>query len=244
MIRPLRKIIKCPELIPGSGYKRLKNLKSHIDKEGKLPSVQSKDKKEVSNYQWFNKQRKLFKEKIKIMTNEEIYQAWHSFITHDKYKKLFVDGDHVDRWMKSFNFAVNYITKHNRLPSQSSNNKAYKKSGGWIADQRRNTFKHNKKLKLLWQNFINQPKYYPLFLNKVQKWKFHFTELNNYINKYKRFPPSKHELNKWYYYTKRMLTKDVGVISENTECNKLWHDFINNKQIIHPRPNIRKNINR
>ena len=223
-------------------YKKLNIVKSQIDTYGKLPSTHSKDKKIKSSYQWINKQRKNFKKKRSLMENEIIYQAWYSFINDEKYKKFFKFDSYQERWMTSFKFATDYITKNNKLPSTTSNDKTIKSSGEWIAHQQRNTFKYNKELEMIWQNFVNQPKYKHLFLNKVENWKFILDELNHYIKKNQKFPPSNHVLNKWYYYTKRILIKQKGVVSENAECHQLWHDFINNKQIIHPKTNKRKVI--
>lgn len=153
-----------------------------------------------------------------------------------KYKHLFEGESYKETWMKKFKFAKKYIKTNNQLPTITSKNKEIKTSGIWVAGQKSNKFIGNKELGIIWYKFINGKKYKYLFLNKVDRWKFNFYGLKKYLKDNGRFPPQKHKLTSWRANNTLALKNNIGVVTENKECNKLWTDFVNVKRNIKKRP--------
>ena len=67
----------------------LKELKNYIVINNKRPSTTDKNKDMKSLGYWLSDQQKNYKNKIKIMSNEEIYNKWTEFINDPLYKKYF-----------------------------------------------------------------------------------------------------------------------------------------------------------
>jgi hypothetical protein len=65
------------------------NLKNFIDKNNVKPSQKSDNKETNVLGNWLHAQKKNYKDKIKIMKDEEIYKMWKEFIEDSKYSKYF-----------------------------------------------------------------------------------------------------------------------------------------------------------
>ena len=69
---------------------KLNKVKTYIDTNNKLPSTHDKNKEIKSLGQWICNQKRNYKTKKQIMSNEEIYKIWTDFINSDKYKKYII----------------------------------------------------------------------------------------------------------------------------------------------------------
>jgi hypothetical protein len=71
-------------------YKIFNKVKLYIYTNNKLPSTINKNKEVKQFGQWLHNQKQNYKTKIRIMSNEEIYNKWTEFINDDKYKQYFL----------------------------------------------------------------------------------------------------------------------------------------------------------
>ena len=67
----------------------LSQVKKYIDENSKIPSQHDKDKNIKQLGSWISNQKLNYKNKNKIMKNEEIYNKWTEFINDNKYKQYF-----------------------------------------------------------------------------------------------------------------------------------------------------------
>ena len=67
----------------------LNEVKKYIYKNNKRPNSNDKNEEIKVLGRWVVKQTINYKNKIKIMSNEDIYNKWTNFINDDKYKKYF-----------------------------------------------------------------------------------------------------------------------------------------------------------
>jgi len=67
----------------------LSQVKKYIDENSKTPSHHDKDKNIKQLGSWISNQKLNYKNKNKIMKNEEFYNSWTEFINNNKYKQYF-----------------------------------------------------------------------------------------------------------------------------------------------------------
>ena len=148
-------------------YDNLNKVIEYIDNNNNRPST-NKDKYIKSLGQWIYDQQKNYKNKTKIMKNEEIYNKWTEFINNDKYKKYFQSNE--DNWYELLNEVTKYIDTYNKRPSNNDKDKNIKSLGKWIGTQQQNYKKKteimkNEEIYNKWNEFINNEKY------KINKYK-------------------------------------------------------------------------
>ena len=68
---------------------KLEKVKKYIDENKNRPSAADKDKEIKTLGTWISTQQKNYKTKTNIMSSEEIYNQWTSFMNDDKYKEYF-----------------------------------------------------------------------------------------------------------------------------------------------------------
>ena len=68
---------------------KLNDIKKYIDENNKRPSSKDKNNKIKTLDKWIGTQLKNYKNKKKIIKNENIYNLWTEFINDNKYKEFF-----------------------------------------------------------------------------------------------------------------------------------------------------------
>ena len=85
---------------------------------------------------WLGTQKQNFKNKKKIMKNDEIYNIWEQFTTSDKYKQYFLSNK--DEWKQKLKYLKKFIDKNGKTPSEKRKDKDEKTLGGWLSHQKKN----------------------------------------------------------------------------------------------------------
>jgi len=208
----------------------------YIDTNNERPSKGSKDNKIKQLGYWISNQQNNYKNKEKIMLNEEIYNKWTVFI--NKYKKYFQSNE--DLWLETFNQIIQYIDENNKRPSKHDVNKQIKHLGIWIQHQQNN---YNKKEKIMlnkeicnkWTEFTNDDKYKKYFQSNEEIWLDSLNQVTQFIdNNSKR--PSCHDKNKqvrtlgtWTNTQQINYNKKKETMLNGKIYNK-WNEFINNNK--------------
>lgn len=140
--------------------------KKYIDNNNQKPLKSNDDERIVKMSNWLSIQQNNYKKNKDIMKNQKIRNLWENFVNNEKYKAYFLDYE--DIWYDMFNNAINYINDNNKKPSRIDVNIEIQKLSNWISTQQRN-YKKNQysmkdpKIKKLWKEFINNPKYSKYF---------------------------------------------------------------------------------
>jgi superfamily II DNA or RNA helicase len=94
-------------------------VKKFIISHNKTPLKRSKNRIEKSLGQWFQTQKHIYKNKLRIMNNnKEIRNIWTDFMNHDDYKKYFISN--VDQWKIVFQQLIVFINSNHKIPTHSN----------------------------------------------------------------------------------------------------------------------------
>jgi superfamily II DNA/RNA helicase len=97
-------------------------------------------------------------------------------------------------WIERLDKIKKYIDENNKRPSSKYNkNPEIKSNGMWIVTQQKNYKKNknimkNKKIRKLWEAFINDPKYSKYFLSNEKEWKLRLEGVKKYIDENNKRP--------------------------------------------------------
>jgi polyhydroxyalkanoate synthesis regulator protein len=136
-------------------------VEKYIIENKKVPSRKSKDKNIKQLSEWISHQQRNYKNKKKIMKNNEIRKLWEEFI--EKYKKLFKNNE--ENWNENLNKLEKYIIKNKKLPSTNNKDKDIKSLGNWLLYQKQKIKKNimkNDEIRRLWEEFIEK---YSVYIN-------------------------------------------------------------------------------
>lgn len=161
------------------------------------------------------------------MKNDIIYNEWVEFVNLNK--KYIKYSDYEKDWLKNFNDYKEHIKKFNMLPSCTQN----KNLAVWSNRQKDGKFGGHQHLKNMWIEFINTKEIKILFLNEINHWKYTLNYLYVYYKNNKKFPQNNTDEMKWYRSNVIDYNNETGIIFENDECNNLWENFVNDKDINH-----------
>jgi superfamily II DNA or RNA helicase len=195
----------------------LDSIKMYIDKNKKLPTTEHNDDNSVKQKSiWLSKQKSKYKDKLFIMKNEKIYDAWKIFIK--EYEKYFLSEDEI--WFIMLNNLETYIEKYNKLPLQNDEDKDVKTLNYWLNTQKSMLKKHTMKQTRYdtWNQFIVKQK--DLFVNANEKW---FITLNNvklYIEKNDKLPSKCNENDNYIRKLGEWLSMQNFYASHNTGAMK------------------------
>ena len=212
---------------------KFEELKEYIDKNNKRPSTEDKNINIKKLGIWICFQQNFYKNKIRIMKNEKMYNMWTNFINDDKYKKYFLS--YRDVWINTLNDVKEYIDKNNKRPSSTDKDQKVKSLGYWISRQI-NIYMFKKKIMKdayiydVWTNLISDSKYKEYFLDRHTSWFNTFNEVKKYIDiNCKR--PSKQ--------SKDIYTKSLGLwISNQTIKYKNKTEIMRNADIYNEWTNL------
>jgi len=164
--------------------------------------------------------------------NEEIKLLWEEFM--NEYQEYFLTNEEI--WINKLKEVKKYIDENDKRPSSIDKNENIKTLGGWLLCQKNNypnkKSMKNKKIKLLWEEFINEYKKY--FLTDEEKWKNKLEEVKKYIDENKKRPSSEDKnentkvLGKWIGTQKSNYPDKKSM--KNLEIKQLWETFINEYQ--------------
>jgi hypothetical protein len=81
-------------------------------------------------------------------------------------------------------------------------------------------------IKIIWEEFINDEKYYRYMLDNEEIWSVKFNELKFFLDKYNKRPNKDNELSKWLQHqiTNYRKRKDI---MHNDHIFIKWGEFIN-----------------
>jgi len=209
----------------------LNQIKLYIDTNNKRPSQKDKNVKIKQLGWWLSTQLQNYKNKEEIMTNEEIYNQWTSFINDPIYKIYFISNE--DNWIETLNQVKLYIDTNKKRPSEKDKNVEIKQLGSWIGTQLKN-YKNkeyimkNEKIYNEWTSFINDPIYKIYFLSNENLWIETLNQVKLYIDTNKKRPSLKDDktLGMWLS-TQLQNYKNKKEIMKNEKIYNEWTSFIN-----------------
>jgi superfamily II DNA or RNA helicase len=227
----------------------------YIDKNNKLPSINSNNIEESNLRKWIGTQNEKYDSrgpeysKNCMKTNHNIWKTWNETISNEKYYEVFANQN--DSWMINFNKLHLYINKNNKLPSAHSKNLDEKKLAKWIGTQKekydprgpeysKNCMKTNHKIWKKWRDILTNPNYIELFLDFIQKWKNNYNKMCEFIdiNRRRPSPNSKFlkDLNEkiiGYWMFNQIKNYDIRGIKYSKQLMKkqeiwdIWNQLIN-----------------
>jgi len=208
-------------------------VKKYMDKNNKRPTSIDKNKNIKQLGSWIIHQQGNYKNKKKIMKNEEIYNTWTDFINDNKYKEYFMSNE--ETWIKKTEEIKEYMNKNNKRPSQNDKDKKIKNLGKWISDQQINyknkeNIMKNEEIYNTWTKIINDSKYKKYLMTYEEMWNESLNEVKKYIDENNKRPSKNDEYNKQLEYwisDQQKSYKKKENIMKNEEIYNKWTDFIN-----------------
>ena len=214
---------------------RLEIIKKYIDDNNKRPSNNDKNIDIKSDASWISTQQNNYKKNKFIMNNPDICKLWEEFINDTKYSKYFISNEEI--WKHTLEKVKKYIDENNKRPSRCDKDTYIKSDASWINIQQYN-YKNNqqimtnKKIRKLWEAFINEPKYSKYFLSNEEEWKIRLEIIKKYIDDNNK-RPSNNDKNidiksdaSWIS-TQQKNYKKTKYIMNNPDICKLWEEFVN-----------------
>jgi superfamily II DNA or RNA helicase len=148
-------------------YNKLTTLKEYINNNSKRPTENKQnDYITIELSRWVNTQIDNYKYKKNIMQNQEIYNAWTTFINNPLYKNYFISNE--EEWCNKLEEIKLYININNKKPSYQDKDINIKKQSAWLSRQITN-YKNKRKIMQeqeiydAWTAFINDPLYKKYF---------------------------------------------------------------------------------
>jgi len=226
----------------------------YIDKLGKRPSFDSKDKEEKRLGKWVAHQKENYDQRgtefsKKIMkTNPEIWNIWKNMLSNEKYSNVL---DPVQDWKNKHQKMCLHIDKLGKRPSDKSKDQEEKRLGKWVTHQKENydqrgtefskqIMKTNPEIWNIWTNMLSDEKYSNvLVLNPVQNWKNNHIKMCEFIEKKGKSPsssskePIEKRLGIWIGHQKKNYNPKGDEFSKermkiNPEIFKIWQDTLSN----------------
>ena len=212
-------------------YNNLEKVKKYIDENYNRPSSTDKNKDIRILASWINTQNQNYKNKIKIMKNEDIYNEWSNFI--NEYEEYFLDNNTI--WYNNLELVKKYIDENNKRPSSEDKNKDIKILASWVQRQIKNYINkkqimQNEDIYNEWSNFID--KYEEYFFDNKTVWYNNLDLVKKYIEENNK-KPSHCDKNKdirilaSWIYTQNQNYKNKIKIMQNEDIYNEWSNFIN-----------------
>jgi superfamily II DNA or RNA helicase len=173
---------------------------------------------------WIRTQLTNYKNKIHIMTNEEIYNEWTNFI--EEYKQYFMTNE--EQWYSKLQQVRDFMNEHNKRLSKSDNEILFQ----WISHQL-NNYKNkihimtNEEIYNEWTNFIEEYKHYMITYEEI--WYSSLQQVKDFMNENKKRPSKSNEetkiLGNWIS-TQIQKYKNKTQIMSNEEIYNKWTEFV------------------
>jgi len=209
---------------------RMQEVSDYIDKYGKRPTKEDKDKNVRQLGIWIMNQLIKYSENKQIMRKEEFRNLWEQFT--EKYSEYFTGND--EKWKETFSEVVEYINKNNCRPSKHSQDNHIKSLGYWVDSQLKNyrleqKIMKNSQIKKIWENFMK--KYAKYFLTGNDQWNETLEQVEKFIKDNGKKPSTKdadkdtRKLGNWISTQQKNYAKKVYVM-EDEGMRQVWENFM------------------
>ena len=170
-----------------------------------------------------------------IVNTNEIKPIWEDFMLNPKYSEYFLSNDLI--WLNKLNQTKQYINDNNKKPSIYNNDRNIQQLGKWLRNQIVNYddynckyFIKNNENKLLWEQFILDPKYSQYFISNENKWITKLNQVKQYIDTYNKKPlinekNNNKSLKGWLIIQNKNYNKSINIM-KNNKIKLLWENFI------------------
>jgi hypothetical protein len=219
---------------------QLNEVKIYINQNKKRPSSTSKNLNTQILGAWIGTQQHKYKNKIQIMSNQEIYNKWTEFINDPQYFTYLLSN--IEVWEDKFNEVKIYINKYKTRPSSCDENSNIKKLALWLNSQQGNykqkkDIMSNEKIYDKWTDFINDPQYLQYFLSNEEVWEAKLNEVKEYIDQNKKRPSYHDKDNKikklgMWICNQQINYQNKTQIMSNPEIYNKWTNFINDTRCV------------
>jgi len=218
-------------------YNSLENIKKFIDKNGKRPNNNSKNKDEKKKGSWIGTQLKYYEKNIFIMKKEKIRKSWEKFVNDNRYKEYFqLNGK--KKWYYILENTKNFMNENDKKPNYKSKNEDEKKLGIWINRQLENYKKNKfimkkKEIRKSWEEFVNDYNYKEYLLSNKEKWYKSLENIKKFMNENGERPnqgsknKNEKKMSAWIYVQLRNYKKNKFIMKKE-EIRKSWEEFMNN----------------
>jgi hypothetical protein len=214
-------------------------VEEYIQEHNKLPYGTDNDKEISSLGTWIYAQKQNYKNKTKIMVNENVNEnirkLWEDFVK--QYEELFVSNEEI--WMMRYNELNEYINIHNKLPP--SRDKDFDSIVQWTRHQKRNydnrtQIMENETIRKIWKEFTDNNK--ALFITTDEIWIENKNKIEDYIQKYNKLPSQANNdknissLASWVSSQKQNYLNKEHIMKNNNDIVKEWECFIEKHSIL------------
>jgi superfamily II DNA/RNA helicase len=215
----------------------LEKVIKYINENHKLPSSSSKNKEIKYLVKWLIWQKNNYKNKIKIMKNDIIYNKFKIFL--ENYKEYFTSNEEI--WNNNLKKVIKYINENHKLPSQISMCKETKSLACWLSTQKDNYKNKTQIMKNIniynaFRNF--QETYKKYFISNEEIWSSNLEKIIKYINENHKLPSSSSKnkeiksLASWlssqkknYKIRKEIMKNDI-IYNKFTEFIEKYKDYL------------------
>ena len=219
-------------------YNKFDKFKNFIDTYSKIPQqadnkTNNVDEKEAKLARWRHHQMKSYKKTENIMKHKIIYDVWKNFITSEKYSLYFEHylKDHKAIWLVNFEKLKKYIKLHGSIPQKDINDPEIFELSEWTRTQRYRKFMRcDDEIKIIWNNFINDPEYSELFIKNDVKWIRNLDTVKKFFDENNDITLLDAYLIDWIVRQKANLNAGIKSVSNDPNINKLWIDFANDEK--------------
>ena len=216
-------------------------VEEYIQEHNKLPAQTDKIQDIAVLGNWIQSQKQNYKNKTKIMINENIRKLWKDFVK--QYEIYFISNEEI--WMLRYNELNEYINIHNKIPP--SRDKDFDSLAQWTRHQKRNYdnrnyIMKNETIRKIWKEFTDNNT--ALFNNTTDDiWIENKNKVEYYIQKYNKLPSNSNKdknissLASWVssqkqnYKDKEHKDKE-HIMKNNSIIVKEWECFIEKHSIL------------
>jgi len=214
-------------------------VEEYIQEHNKLPHGTDNDKEISSLGTWIYAQKQNYKNKTKIMVNENVNEnirkLWEDFVK--QYEKYFMSNEEI--WMTRFDELNEYINIHNKLPP--SRDKDFDSLVQWTRHQKRNydnrnQIMNNETIRKIWKEFTDNNT--ALFITTDEIWFENKNKIEDYIQKYNKLPSQANRdknissLASWVSSQKQNYKNKEHIMKNNNDIVKEWECFIEKHSIL------------
>jgi superfamily II DNA or RNA helicase len=215
------------------------DVKEFIRENGKRPSDISKNIIEKQFGNWVSTQIKNYKSRMCIMTTNEIFDIWTTFILCDEFKEFFQDKkeEWTQKWYHNLEKAKTFMRNNDKRPSIGSKDVDEKSIGKWVDHQLTNIknkigmISENNKLCKVWLEFKLSDEFEKYFVDQNDRWKQNLEDLKIFMNK-TRDRPNKRSKNLNEKQLAGFLSTQLGNsrgrkhIMKDDDIFQCWNDFV------------------
>ena len=205
-------------------YENYYKLIEFFEMNKKRPNNKSKTPEEKRLGEWLSDQISNYKNNQQAMKDPEKRKQWGELL--ENYKEYFISIDEI--WYTTYLQVIEFLSKNNRKPTQTSKDPDEKILGNWFQTQTQNyknnehSMKDNEKRKK-WDELLEKYKEY--FKSDDEIWYDNYNEVVAFIELNKRRPSSKSKLSEEQYLGVWIQVQQREKF-KNSERKYKWNEFI------------------